>query len=343
MMIPSNELACRTLFYHAAADGRAQALFGPDWEKTCDAVAPYTRGVLFPKLYLEFPLKGDPFLDVTALIDTVEPGGPSCPETVAELAPLYDWVTKLHAADRRICFGFELDAATAASGPAAVHFQHYEKLDLAREFCERMGDPDAGKRFLHQAERMPAGWRPAFLGIFRGRPGTPLRVCGYLAREETVRCAENPAHLEDVFRRIGFSAYDDGMLRALSAWLGTVQSADYQIDILPDGTLGEVFAIDGSPGNLREQEARVSFDSGGFARMMTLLESWGAADSRWRLVADMTLTRGIPAEDENGNSRLFALLVQPNWVKARWRAAVLQKAKCYCRAWAGVQRENAQG
>ena len=99
MLIPSNELACRTLFYHAASDGRAQALFGPYWEKTCDAVVPYTRGVLFPKLYLEFPLKGDPFLDVTALIDTVEPGGSSCPETVAELAPLYDWVTKLHAAE----------------------------------------------------------------------------------------------------------------------------------------------------------------------------------------------------------------------------------------------------
>lgn len=34
MMIPSNELTCRTLFYHAASDGRAQALFGPgsEWE-----------------------------------------------------------------------------------------------------------------------------------------------------------------------------------------------------------------------------------------------------------------------------------------------------------------------
>ena len=140
MMIPSNELTCRTLFYHAASDGRAQALFGPYWEKTCDAVLPYTQGVAFPNLYLEFPLKGDPFLDVTALIHTVEPGGPSCPEAVAGFAPVYNWVTKLHEADRRICFGFELDAATAASGPAAVHFQHYEKLHLAEEFCKRMGD-----------------------------------------------------------------------------------------------------------------------------------------------------------------------------------------------------------
>ena len=156
MLIPSNELACRTLFYHAASDGRAQALFGPYWEKTCDAVLPYTQGVAFPNLYLEFPLKGDPFLDVTALIHTVEPGGPSCPEAVAGFAPVYNWVTKLHEADRRICFGFELDAATAASGPAAVHFQHYEKLHLAEEFCKRMGDYVPGTcRFLAAGLRIP--------------------------------------------------------------------------------------------------------------------------------------------------------------------------------------------
>jgi len=340
MMIPSNELTCRTLFYQAASDGRAQALFGPDWEKTCDAVLPYTRGVVFPDLYLEFPLKGDPFLDVTALIHTVEPGGPDCPEAVAETAPIYRWVSELHAADPRICFGFELDAATAASGPAAVHFQHYEKLHLAWEFCERMGDPDAGKAYLDLAERMPEEWRPAFFGMFRGRPGSPLRVCGYLPREEAARCAGNPAHLETVFRRIGFSAYDDGMLRVVSAWLGTVRSADYQMDLRPDGTLGDMFAIDGSAGSLSEREIRTSFDSDVFARMMTLLESRGAADSRWRLAADMALTRGFPVEDENGKARLFAMLVQPSWVKARWRAAALQHAKCYCRAWAGVQRED---
>lgn len=37
MMISSNELVCRTLFCHAADNGRAQVFFGPDWEKTCEA------------------------------------------------------------------------------------------------------------------------------------------------------------------------------------------------------------------------------------------------------------------------------------------------------------------
>lgn len=37
MMIPSNELVCRTLFCQAADNGRAQVFFGPDWEKICEA------------------------------------------------------------------------------------------------------------------------------------------------------------------------------------------------------------------------------------------------------------------------------------------------------------------
>ena len=56
---------------------------------------------------------------------------------------------------------------SARRRPTAAHFQHYEKLHLAREFCERMGNPDAGKLYLDLAERMPAGWRPAFFGMFR--------------------------------------------------------------------------------------------------------------------------------------------------------------------------------
>ena len=43
------------------------------------------------------------------------------------------------------------------------------------------------------------------------------------------------------------------------------------------------------------------------------------------LAADMALTRGLPVEDENGRSCLFALLVQPDWVKARWRGGAAER------------------
>ena len=69
---------------------------------------------------------------------------------------------------------------------------------------------------------------------------------------------------------------------------------------------------------------------------MNLFESWGAADSRWKLVTDISLTRSIPVEDEEGRTRPFALVLQPHWIKIRWTDSILQKSKMYCLAHAGL-------
>ena len=37
---------------------------------------------------------------------------------------------------------------------------------------------------VDKAARMPEGWSLAFVGVFRGRPGPPLRICGYMSDEE---------------------------------------------------------------------------------------------------------------------------------------------------------------
>lgn len=67
MKIPSNKLACRALFLQAAREERGRILFGGQWEKTCGMLLPFVESVPFPSLYLEFPLVGEPFLDVTVL------------------------------------------------------------------------------------------------------------------------------------------------------------------------------------------------------------------------------------------------------------------------------------
>ena len=37
---------------------------------------------------------------------------------------------------------------------------------------------------VDKAARMPEGWSLAFVGVFRGRSGSPLRICGYMSDEE---------------------------------------------------------------------------------------------------------------------------------------------------------------
>ena len=48
------------------------------------------------------------------------------------------------------------------------------------------------------------------------------------------------------------------------------------------------------------------------------------------------LTRALPVTDEDDREKAYALTVCPKWVKARWRGGVLQKAKLYCEAKAGI-------
>ena len=40
---------------------------------------------------------------------------------------------------------------------------------------------------VDKAARMPEGWSLAFVGVFRGRSGSPLRICGYMSDEEQQR------------------------------------------------------------------------------------------------------------------------------------------------------------
>ncbi|MBQ9044037.1 MAG: hypothetical protein IJ111_14630 [Eggerthellaceae bacterium] len=53
--------------------------------------------------------------------------------------------------------------------------------------------------------------------MFRGRPGSPLRVCGYLGDAEKAACAADLEHLAAVFDAAGFAAYDGAMLSQVSA------------------------------------------------------------------------------------------------------------------------------
>ena len=140
MNIPSNSMACRALFLQAADEGRGEALFGPDWQRTCEAVAPFVETGRFPDLYLEFPLAGKPFLDVTALYGWLEPGTRFATEAAAGTERLLDWFAKACRRDGEITLGFEMDAASGTGRLPAVHFQPRDDVGLAVEFCEVIGE-----------------------------------------------------------------------------------------------------------------------------------------------------------------------------------------------------------
>ena len=128
---------------------------------------------------------------------------------------------------------------------------------------------------------MPAGWGLSFFGMFRGRPGSPLRVCGYLGNDALRAVAQDPSYLPGVFDQVGFTAYDDAMLRQVRALMGEFsEGADFQLDVYPDGSLGSIFAVDLQFGIEQPASVLENFSRGPASRVMGLLQAWGAADDR---------------------------------------------------------------
>ncbi|MBQ9042520.1 MAG: hypothetical protein IJ111_06860 [Eggerthellaceae bacterium] len=337
MREPTYGQAFQALLLQAADEGRAGALFGDSLARAREAAPAFLVGEEFPGVYLEHPLIGDPFLDVTVLLKRLEPRTRIDSPAAGGHGAMLDWYARARRRYADVTCGFEIDTDKRELPAAAVHFQPRAHAELVRPFCEAAGEPRAADLYLGQGARMPAGWPLSFFGMFRGRPGSPLRVCGYLGEGEKAACAAEPGRLAAAFDVAGFTAYDEAMLSQVSKLMAMAPGGlDFQFDVLPDGRVCPTFAIDVQFGIERPEAVQASFESGPSAAVMDLLEGWGAADVRWRQAARSSFARALPVELEDGGIGRYSFALMPQWVKARWTNCELQPAKLYHLAHAGL-------
>ena len=330
MNIPTFADSFQVLLLQAADNGRGPVLFGDSVARAREALPPFMVGRKFPSIYLEFPLMGDPFLDVTVLYSQLDPGTRIDSPAAKDAEPMLDWFAGLCDEYPNACCGFELDTKKSDIPAAAVHCQPRKHLDLVEPFCAAVGEPERAALYLDLAARMPEGWPLSYFGMFRGRPGSPLRVCGYLDHDEKELCAESPQYLADALDAAGFTAYDDVMLQQVTSLMAAAPgTVDFQFDIYPDGKLGNTFAIDIQFEIQQPEAVQSSFTDGPGARVMTLLERLGAADERWKLGIEATFARKLLVQLPDGSDGSYAFTVMPQWVKARWTDGVLECAKLY--------------
>lgn len=336
MKRPSFADSFEVLCLQVADDGRGDALFGGNLQRVRAALRPFIVGAKFPSVYFEFPLIGDPFLDVTVLYGELDANTRIASQAAEGSEAMLDWYASMRVDNNAISCGFELDMKESECPAAAVHFQPRAHSDLVVPFCEAVGEPQRASLYLDLAARMPEGWPLSFFGLFRGRPGSPLRVCGYMEADEQALCAKDPGRLQGAFDAIGFSAYDEEMLAQVCDLLSvTPGTVDFQFDVFEDGSLGPVFAIDAQFAIEQPESVAASFANGDGARVMNLLESWGVADERWHAGVQTTFARAIPVEREDGSAGRYAFTIMPQWVKARWKGAALQPSKLYLLGGAG--------
>ena len=340
MRLLSHADAFEVLCLQAADEGRGDVLYGSCLQQARKEGRAFMVGEEFPDVYLEFPLIGEPFLDITVLYGQLEEGTRVDSPAAAGTGATLDWFADVHRQHSNVSFGFERDVREPQLPAAAIHFQPRAHTDLVRPFCEVAGEPQAADLYLGLAERMPKGWPLSFFGMFRGRVGAPLRVCGYLAHEEKLRCAESTQHTAETFDAVGFSAYDEAMLAQVSELMAMAPgSVDFQFDIWPDETIGDIFAIDVQYEIAQPSAVQASFAEGPVSRVMNLVEQWGAADGRWMLAGDAAFARALPVELDDGTIGKYGLTLMPQWMKVRWARGKLQPSKLYYLAHAGLTKK----
>jgi hypothetical protein len=248
---------------------------------------------------------------------------------------MFDWFSGTCDKGVNVSCGIELDTSVGETERAGVYLQYRKHSDLIAPFLESIGEQSRAESFLTVAGRMPEGWPPAYVGLFPGRAGTPLRIGGYLGGAVQEACADDQALLAAQFDQIGFTAYDGEMLSRCSVFLSLAPSVDFQFDIMPDGTLSDVFGLSLSFNETKPREARVCMEDGYGARICRTLQEWGLADERWKLIAGAAFARHVPFNREDGTQGRFALCCLFNYAKVKFAGAVAQPAKFYLRMSAG--------
>ena len=332
---PSRMTAFDALYSIAAEDGRGEALFGNSFDLARIAYERMLIGNGYPEAYLEFPLLGSPGFDLLAVHNTVQPGSRFASGAGFGYQATFDWFSGVCDIDSNVSCGIELDTSVGETERAGVYLQFRKHSDLIGPFLDSIDEGSRTESFLTVASRMLEGWPAAYVGLFPGRAGTPLRIGGYMGHHMQTACASDPALLAAQFDQIGFTAYDGEMLLRCSTFMSLAPSIDFQFDIMPDGTLGEVFGLSLSFNETTPRQARACMESGYGAQICGTLQEWGLADERWRLIAGATFGKHVPFYRDDGSQGRFALGCMFNYAKVKFADALAQPAKFYLRMFAG--------
>ena len=194
MKKPTQMEAFDALYSIASDGGREDALFGSSIELARPAYEKTLIGNGYPSVYLEFPLLGSPCFDLLSVHGHVERGARFAPGAGFGYEGMLEWFQGICKEDGSISCGIELDTASGETERAGVYLQQRERHDLVVPFLESVGEGSRAESYLDVLSRMPEGWPPAYVGLFPGRPGTPLRIGGYLDVLQLERLAANASN-----------------------------------------------------------------------------------------------------------------------------------------------------
>lgn len=282
----------------------------------------------YPSFWLEVPLVGEPGFDLHVYYDRdrVRPREQFEEGHGFGMQALFDWYFGVETGGVGVGFAHDLRSPQVRTG-AYVNFNNKPLVDEAG-FFSALSAEGAHEHARALMRRMPDGWRPWYIGIYPERCDAGVRVGAFVSRGLQDAYARDPSMFAHDLERVDLRALDDEMLERIRAMAEMPYMLELQLDATEEG-VGDTLGIDLTLRLDSAARACEAFSDGGAAmRACSLIEGWGAADERWRRIADVAFNKLVPVfiGDE-----LAPMLMRcsPSFIKAKWVGAQLQPAKVY--------------
>ena len=308
----------------AASEGRGEALFGSSAACAHEA---FSRSLVgegyFPELWFELPLLGEPWFDLHALASAgdVDACGSFGDGAVA-------WFAAQERDVRQLALSWDCGAG-AVSEPAVQLLVERDNADVTCGFLEAAGRGDAVGAYHAFVPRLPEGWFACYTGVFPQRARPHLRVECVVEQRLQEAYAEDLGLLEAHLRQVGFDAFDGTLLPRCAAMARTPFALEFQFDVEPDGTAGSTLGVSLRFAQPPGDGVWCAFDAA--EPLMEMVEAWGLADGRWRLLSGTAFAKRLTL----GESSVL-LWCFPAFLKLRWCDGAPLDAKAYLMA--GVEQ-----
>ena len=199
----------------------------------------------------------------------------------------------------------------------------------------RLGASGRLPKVMEAFASAPAGWQPYYAGLMDSRPGTPTRLGFFLDHEMCRRYRGDRSLLMRDLSQYCRRPLPDDMVDQIHLLTQKGYVWDFQFDMFPDGDFARSLGV-----SVRDDADENTWDiteaflkSNKMEALMQVLESWGLADGRQRLMWDAcsAVRRNIL---EGGRIRTVADLVSISTYKVRFKneEAVLAKGYLFARA-----------
>lgn len=320
-------MLCDIMYALVAQGGREAALFGDCAPAVREAFSRSLVGEVFPELWFELPLAGEPWLDFHALVSHTDVAGTqaSFSGQGAAYVDALSWFAAQPAhAVRQLALSYDTSVGDV-DHPAVQLLVNGRDVDVPLGFLEAAGRPDAKGAYRAFVHGMPSEWYACYVGTFPRRDAsgaTPWVRAECIVEGNPQRAyADDAEVLREHLSRIGMTGVGDDAIDGIQALARSPFPLELQFNVGPDGrALPTVSA-----------SVRFQFDDwtdperrGEIGRLALWAQERGLADERWKLLAATALSKRVTRA---GSS--VALSCFPAFVKLRWREGMAPDAKAY--------------